>query len=106
MLFFGAIACFEGLWETYRTDQDTNKKYLFRCAGLAAETIRGVPVLELAGDSSSAQYQECCLELDKIRENMGLNMSTSMFRQRMENLSLWPRYPECRRKKPGVRNRW
>lgn len=72
MLFFGAIACLEGLRETYRGDQETNKEYLFHCAGLVAQTIRGTSVLELAENSGSAQYQEFCLELDEIRENMGL----------------------------------
>lgn len=72
MLFFGAAACLEGLRETYRGDQAVNKKYLLHCAGLAAETIRGAPVLGLIEDSGSTQYQECCRELDKIRENMGL----------------------------------
>lgn len=71
-LIFGAIACFEGLRETYRGDRDANKKYLLHCARLAAETIRGAPVLELAGDSESARYQELCVELDKLRENMEL----------------------------------
>ncbi len=71
-LIFGVIACFEGLRETYRGDRDANKEYLFHCAGLVAETVRGDPVLELAGDSEDPQYQELCVELDRLRENMEL----------------------------------